>query len=68
VPDGTTNLGERLLRLREVEEKVGLKRSTIYRRIAAESFPPPIDLGPGTVRWRLSDVDAWIQSLTAAGR
>ena len=66
MPDGTHALGERLLRLSDVEAKTGIKRSTIYRRIAAETFPAPLSLGPGTVRWRLSDVEAWIEGLTAA--
>lgn len=66
MPDGTHALGERLLRLADVEAKTGIKRSTIYRRIAAETFPAPLSLGPGTVRWRLSDVEAWIEGLTAA--
>ena len=66
MPDGSHGLGERLLRLQDVEAKTGIKRSTIYRRIAAETFPPPVSLGPGTVRWRLSEVEAWIEGLSAA--
>lgn len=66
MPDGTQALGERLLRLSDVEEKTSLSRSTIYRRIQAGTFPAPLDLGPGAVRWRLSDVDAWIAGLSVA--
>jgi prophage regulatory protein len=66
MPDGTPALGERLLRLPDVEEKTSLSRSTIYRRIQAGTFPAPLELGPGTVRWRMSDVDAWIEGLSAA--
>lgn len=64
-PEGE-HLGERLLPLKDVELKTGIKRSTIYRRISAGTFPAPLSLGPGTVRWRLSDVDAWIESLSKA--
>ena len=39
IPD---NEPPRLLRLREVEERVGLRASTIYERIAAGTFPRPI--------------------------
>jgi prophage regulatory protein len=64
---------ERLLRLRDVKEKTGLGSSTIYRRIADGTFPVPRSLGPNTVRWLQSEIDAWIRSLpssrggTAAG-
>jgi predicted DNA-binding transcriptional regulator AlpA len=33
------------LRLRELEKKVGLARSSIYRRVAEKTFPAPITLG-----------------------
>ena len=56
--------GDRLLRLRDVQIKTALGRSTIYRRIKAGTFPPPTRLGDFTVRWRASDIDAWIGSLT----
>ncbi|WP_316234554.1 AlpA family transcriptional regulator [Bradyrhizobium sp. SZCCHNR1020] len=54
---------ERLLRLRDVKQKTGLGTSTIYRRIADGTFPVPRSLGPSTVRWLQSDIDAWIKSL-----
>lgn len=66
--DDSRLLGEILLRLKDVTAKSGLSRSTIYRRIAAGTFPAPLALGPGTVRWRLSDVDAWIEGLSVATR
>lgn len=56
-------LDERLLRLRDVKQKTGLGTSTIYRRIADGTFPVPRSLGPNTVRWLQSDIDAWIKSL-----
>lgn len=51
-----------VLRRKQVESRTGLSRSTIYARIAAGNFPPPIDLGGGrAVGWLASDIDAWIQ-------
>jgi prophage regulatory protein len=52
---------ERLLRLRDVKQKTGLGTSTIYRRIADSTFPAPRSLGPNTVRWLESEIDAWIR-------
>ena len=53
---------ERLLRRREVLTKTGLSASTLYRRIQAGTFPPPVELGPKAVAWRESEVLAWIAS------
>jgi prophage regulatory protein len=57
------NLGERLLRLRDVEQKTGLSSTTIYRKMTEGSFPRPLQLGPGSVRWRETKVEAWIDGL-----
>ena len=52
---------ERLIRLPEVEERVGLKRSSIYAAIQAKTFPEPLKvLGGRASVWPLSAIDAWI--------
>jgi prophage regulatory protein len=62
----TSETDERLLRLRDVKQKSGLGTSTIYRRIADGTFPAPRSLGPNTVRWLQSEIDAWIKSLPSS--
>jgi len=62
----SSDTDERLLRLRDVKQKTGLGSSTIYRRIADGTFPAPRSLGPNTVRWLQSEVDAWIKSLPSS--
>lgn len=57
---------DRLLRGADVSKLVALSRNTIDRRVAAGTFPAPLDLGGGSVRWRQSDVLAWLSSLTYA--
>lgn len=53
---------DRLLRLREVEEAVGLKKSQIYARMEKGKFPRSVRLtGTRTTRWRTSDIAAWIE-------
>ncbi|MGO8913795.1 MAG: helix-turn-helix transcriptional regulator [Bradyrhizobium sp.] len=37
--------------------------STIYRKMAANLFPRPVRLGPGSVRWLASEVSEWIGGL-----
>lgn len=53
----------RLLRLRDVMHLTGLGRSTIYRKIKEASFPEPVKVSHAAVRWRMSDLDAWMASL-----
>ena len=55
---------ESILRLSEVEKRTGLKRTTIYKYIAAKRFPPSVPLGTRNVGWLHSEVEAWV--LTAA--
>lgn len=53
---------EVLYRLPDVITISGRKRSTLYRGIAEGTFPRPVQLGPQSVGWRKSDLDAWIAS------
>jgi len=55
-----------LLNLHDVRAATRLGSSTIYRGIAAGTFPRPVRLGPGTVRWRTSVVRSWLEKLEAA--
>lgn len=59
-------MNDRLLRRRQVEEITGLARSTIYRLMKDGTFPRPIRVAPGAVRWRLSDIEAWLDSRPTA--
>lgn len=53
----------RLIRLREVQHRVGLGRSTIYRWMAEGRFPKPVPLGGHVVAWWQEDIDEWIEAL-----
>jgi prophage regulatory protein len=50
---------ERLLRLPEVELRVGLRKSSIY---TMPDFPKPIVLSRRCVAWKQSEISAWIAS------
>lgn len=58
----------RLLRRRQVEALTGLKRSTIYQRLAEGTFPKQIRLGPRSVGWLASEIDGWIAARVAESR
>ena len=51
-----------LLRLRQVEDICGLKKSTIYIRLKEGTFPPPVSLGARRIAWRSNDIEDWIAS------
>ncbi len=51
----------RILRLPEVLQRVGLSRSSVYKRISEGSFPRSIPLGAKSVGFVESEVEAWIE-------
>ena len=57
---------DRLLRRREVEKITGMSRSSIYRLMQEGEFPRPVGVGPRAVRWKVSDIEAWIESRPVA--
>jgi prophage regulatory protein len=50
-----------ILRRGQVEQEVGLKRSTIYQRMQEGTFPRPIRLGERAVGWRASDIERFLE-------
>ena len=66
--DISTNRTPRVLRRKAVEVMTGLARSTIYQRLAEDTFPKQIHLGPRSVGWLASEVDAWIAGRVAESR
>lgn len=52
----------RLLRLPDVVRLVGLKRSTVYKKIAAGIFPKSVLLGGRSVAWRSDEIRLWINA------
>ena len=48
-----------LLRMAAVMQVTGLARSTIYKLIAADKFPPPVQLTGRAVAWRRADLEQW---------
>ncbi|AWA98347.1 MULTISPECIES: helix-turn-helix transcriptional regulator [Vibrio] len=50
----------RLIRMREVLEKTGLSKATLYRLIAAGEFPASIQISSRAVGWEESLVDEFL--------
>jgi len=54
---------KRFLRLPAVMDVVGIKRTAIYDRIKAGTFPAPVKLGPRAVAWDESAIAEWQNNL-----
>lgn len=52
----------KMLRLRDVIDKTGLSRSSIYRYISLNKFPKPVHLGENTVAWVEHEIDDWLMA------
>jgi prophage regulatory protein len=52
----------RLMRLNEVLELTGLSRATLYRKIAAGTFPPQHKLAERCCGWRAGEVEMWLRN------
>ena len=60
------NQEDKILRLPQVINRVGLKKSAIYKMIAVGDFPKQVKLGAHASGWLDADVQTWI--LKRAGR
>ncbi|MDB5848208.1 MAG: phage transcriptional regulator, AlpA [Rhodoferax sp.] len=54
---------ERMLRVADVLEKIGMSRSWLSKEVAAKRFPAPYKMGRQVVAWREAEVDEWISNL-----
>lgn len=55
--------GDRLIRLDEVQRRVGLGKTMIYRLIQESRFPAPYKLSPFASRWSEREIVAWINEV-----
>ncbi|WP_369326154.1 helix-turn-helix transcriptional regulator [Alcaligenes nematophilus] len=49
-------------RMRDVLRMTALSRSSLYRRIAAGTFPAPVSLGGKAKGWRRVDLEQWAEN------
>lgn len=55
----------RVLRLKQVVERTGICRASIYRFVREGKFPASIKLGERAVGWYESDVEGWLIARTS---
>ena len=56
-------MADQLMDINAVMEMVSLRRTMIYGLISKNRFPQPVKLSSRCVRWRRTDLDAWIDGL-----
>ena len=52
------------MRIKDVIEKTGISRSTIYLKISKEQFPKGVKLGERMIAWQSIDIDGWMDDPT----
>jgi len=50
----------KLIRLVDVQEMTGLKKSAIYKKIKDGKFPTGVQLGAKHVAWKFEEIETWI--------
>lgn len=58
----------RLLRIRQVCERTGLSRSTVYELVLKHELPKPIQISARTVGWVESEIQGFIRGRIARAR
>lgn len=56
-------LPRRFIKLPKVKEYTSLSTASIYRRIAAGTFPAQVNLGERAVAWVESEILSWCDSV-----
>ena len=58
----TYQLQAPLLTIRDVQRMTTLSRASIYRFMAAGTFPKSVAIGPNRRAWKRSEVEAWAEA------
>ena len=56
---------KRFIRLPEVINRTGYRRTSIYQKVAEGTFPAPVKLGPRAVAWFSEEIEEWMDARVA---
>ena len=62
VPTPKSNNPDKIIRIKEVLEMSGLSRTTLWRMERKGEFPKRLPLSAGSVGWRYSEIEEWVNS------
>ncbi len=63
--NGKQSPKSQILRGPEVDKEYGVSKTARYELIKQGVFPKPIKLGPRSVGWLRSELDAWVEARVA---
>ena len=52
-----------ILRRTELEQRLGLSRSSIYKMMDEGEFPRPVRIGRRAVGWLAEDIENWFEAM-----
>lgn len=52
-----------ILRRTELEQRLGLSRSSIYKMMDDGEFPRPVKIGRRAVGWLVEDIENWFKAM-----
>lgn len=58
---------DKLLRISEVSERLGVSKAAIYKWVKDNRFPKPIILGESSSRWFEKEIDQWLKERPRGG-
>lgn len=56
-----------MLDARDLRRLLGINAREIRRMVSSHDFPRPLRLGARRLRWKRSDIDAWIERTKSSG-
>ena len=56
----------RLLNVRQLGKLLGCSPRNVWRLLALGKLPEPLRLGARTVRWRVREIEAWLDGARAS--
>jgi len=51
---------DRIIRMKTVQARTGLSRSTIYRKMAEGTFPTQLKISANGTGWHESEINRWV--------
>jgi predicted DNA-binding transcriptional regulator AlpA len=60
LPDDAVIPAGQCVKAPRVAELLDISVRTLYRKVASGDFPKPVRIGKGTTRWRMRDIESFL--------
>lgn len=55
-------MSTKILRTKKVLDRIGMSRTSLWRKVRDGEFPPGIKLGPNSIGWKEEVVEEWLSN------